>query len=363
MYGVSASFLTALKAPSMVSSVLITASDGTTLSVQEGSVTMDSRRDITRTCELEFVPTSSMSTKQIYDLLMTPGVEVTVYRGLEHAGGTEYVPLGVFVTDSAEYSKAVSGIVSWSGSDRSKRISRAKFVDPYQVTAGMSLATAGTELLQSRWSSTQCSFTNVSKTLATDVTFEAGDSTDPWQVARQLFADYGYDLHFDGTGVCVAQEIPDPSTTAAVFDFGVGTTNLVTGGTVTGTMEDTYNTVVVSAEGTETTAPVRAVVYDDDPNSPTYYQSGFGIVPTFYSSSLLTDTAMCQRVAESMLAKLKGRTDQFTWPAIVNPALEPLDVVTVTLGGVTSRLAIDSLTVPLKASEAMSAVARLTSTA
>lgn len=361
MYNVSSAFLTALRQPSMVSSTLVQTSDGTTLSIRDGAVTMDARRGITRTCELELIADSSRSALDVYNLVMQPGVELTVYRGLLVNGSYEYVPLGVFSTDSAEVSRSVTGSVKWSGSDRSKKISRAKFVDPYQITAGTDVATAVTNLLRSRWASTPCNFSNVSLTMTASLVFEAGDSSDPWQSARDLLLDHGYDLNFDGNGTARAVAVPDPAQTAPTFDFGAGSTNLVLGADLRGSLEQTYNGVIASGEGTDVATPVRAEVWDTDQTSPTYYLSGFGKVPLFYSSPLLTTVAMCQAAGQTLLSKLKGRSEQLSWPAVVNPALEPLDVITMTIAGTTSTCVIDALTVPLKASDAMTAVARATS--
>lgn len=361
MFPVSSAFIAALRSPSMVTSVSVTASNGTTLSVEDGNVQMDSRRSTTRTAELTITPTSSMTANNIYDLVMTPGIEITIKRGLLVNGAVEYVTLGVFLTDTAEYSKATNSAVRWTGSDRSKRISRAKFIDPYKIPSGTALADAGTEFLRHRWPDTVCNFSNVTATIQAQVVYEAGESSDPWASARSLFADHGYDLNYDGYGNVRALPVPDPASTDVVFDFGSGNTNLVTDGNVTGTMEETYNGVVASAETSGAYLPARAIVWDEDPSSPTYILGNMGQVPYFYSSPLLVTQAMCQTAAQTLLNRMKGRLDSFSWPSIVNPALEPLDVVSVTIGGVTNKLVIDSLTIPLKPSDAMTAVARATS--
>ena len=361
MYSVSSGFITALRSQSMVSSTLVVTSTGVTLAISDGSVEMDSRRSITRTCSLTLVPNGTLGTQAIYNLVMTPNVELTIYRGLLVNGVYEYVPLGVFSTDSAEYSANIAASVSWTGSDRSKKISRAKFVDPYQITAGTTLAAAGAALLTSRWAQVATNFSNVTDTISANVTFDAGESSDPWQCARDLFSDYGYDLNFDGLGTCRAQVVQDPASVGAAFDFGTGTTQLVLDANVQGSLDQTYNGVIASGEGSSVATPVRAVVWDTDPNSPTYYQGGYGQVPYFYSSPLLTSAALCLVAANRILATLKGSTMQLQWPAIVNPALEPLDVVSLTIKGVTSRCVIDALTIPLKPTDTMTATTRQTS--
>lgn len=359
MYGVSNSFLTALRAPSMVAAVQISTIDGTTLAAVDGSVSLDSRRNITRTATLELAATSTLTAAQVYDLVMTPGTEIAIKRGLQLANGAvEYVPLGVFSTDTASISRSTNGTVKWSGSDRAKKISRARFVDPYQITAGVTLAAAGAALLQSRWAQVQTNFANVTATVGAQAIFEAGENSDPWAQARKLFADYGYDLNFDGNGVARAVLIPDPSSTTAVFDFGSADTNLVLEAETSGSFEKVYNGVVATGEGTSVVTPLRGEAWDTVVTSPTYYLGNYGKVPLFYSSPQLTTAAIAQATASALLSKLKGQVEDFAWSTIVNPALEPYDLVSTTVKGVTRIVMIDQLTIPLKAQETMTATAR-----
>lgn len=363
MFSVSSAFLTALRSSSMVMSVQVTASNGTTLSVTGGSVSMDARRSITRTAQLELVATSMLTVAQIYALVMTPNIEITIKRGLKLADGSiEYVSLGVFSTDSATVNRATGGVVSWNGSDRSKKISRARFTDPYKIAAGTTLATAVGNLLTSRWSQVTTNFSNINDTITAQIVFEAGEASDPWDQARSLCADYGYDLNFDGLGTARMVAVQDPASVSAAFDFGAASTNLVMGGETSGDFDGTYNGVIATGEGTSVASPIRAEAWDTDPASPTYYLGGYGKVPLFYSSPLLTTTAIATAAAKLLLAKLKGRQEGLSWPSVVNPALEPLDVVQLTLKGTVYKVAIDQITIPLKASEAMTATARQTTT-
>lgn len=361
MYPTSAAFSEALHSSNMQVVVKVTASNGTELTISRGSVSMDANRDIGRTCTLELLPTDTLSTDDIYALVSSPSFEVTVQRGLVIDGIEELVPLGVFSTDQAEQSQLRSASVKWSGSDRSKKIARNRFIDPYKIAKNTSLASAGEALLRSRLNNVVVDFSNVTEVLATKVVFDAGGESDPWKSARELFEGYGYDLRFDGLGVARATPIADPATEDPVFDFGSGETNMVLDGTAKTTLEGVYNGVIATGEGSEVEEPVRAVVWDNDPQSPTYYLSGFGQVPYFFSSSFLTTVDACQKVATNLLAKVKGRAQKLTWPAIVNPALEPLDIVSVDFYGKRSILVLDALTIPLETTTAMAASARETS--
>lgn len=362
MYNVSSAFISELRKSSMTVAVQVIASDGTTLSIDNGSVDMDSSRSIGRTASLTLTPTATLSAIGVYNLVMTPGIEITIRRGLLINGVAEYATLGVFTTDSADFDIDVEGTVNWTGSDRSKRISRARFVSAYKIAKNTLLATAGANLLTDRYAQTVYNFSNVLDTVEHKVVFDAGDQSNPWASARKLFADHGYDLHFDGNGTAVAQAIPDPATAEPVFDFGSGETNLVLDGQINGTLESTYNGVVATGEGSGNTTPKRSVVWDTDETSPTYWQGGYGQIPFFYSSPLLTTVAKCTTAATALLSRLKGAASQLSWSAIPNPALEPLDVITITYNGVTSTFVIDAITIPLRASDAITARARETST-
>jgi len=360
MYPVSDAFRAALAASSMVVATRATASDGTVLNVRGGSVSMDSGREIGRTCSLDLTAADGLTAEQVYALVTSPDIELTVQRGLVTEAGSELVPLGVFSTDTASIAKGVDGSVSWSGSDRSKKIARNRFIDPYVIEAGTPLATAGADLIRSRFAGAVVDFSNVTEAVGATIAFEAGDQSNPWKEARALVADYGYDLRFNGLGVAVAVEVGDPAQDDPAFDFGAGETSLVLDGSAETSLDGVYNGVIATGEGTDVQAPVRAVVWDTDQTSPTYYLGGFGQVPYFFSSPLITTEDQATKAARSVLARVKGRLQQIAWPAIVNPALEPLDIVTVTFGETTSRVVIDELTIPLDPGAPMSAKARQT---
>lgn len=357
MYAVSTGFLAALAAPSMRMAVRVRTVSGVELAITGGAVTMESRRAVTRACDLTLVPTDDMTAAEVYELLMSPATELIVERGLYVDGEPEYVPLGVFSTDTARIQLDAAGAVAWSGSDRAKKIRASRFIDPYTIASGTTLATAGAALLTDRWPSCETDFSDVSGTLGAKVVFEQGADSDPWAQARAMFSDFGYALNFRGDGVARASVV-NPS--SAVFDFGEGETALVLGGELAGSLEAVYNGVIASGEGSDVTTPVRGEAWDDDPLSPTYYLGSYGKVPYFYSSPLLTTAALCTTAAATILARVKGGAEVLSWPSVVNPALEPYDCVSVTLGGETASYAIDRLSVPLTASEPMRAVARET---
>jgi hypothetical protein len=103
--------------------------------------------------------------------------------------------------------------------------------------------------------------------------------------------------------------------------------------------EGTYNVVVVSssASGGEAFDPVY--VWDGDASSPTYAGTDplanpgsagpFGIVPTFYSSPVLSSVGEARNAGLSILARTIGLSSQVSLSAVPNPALEAFQVLDV----------------------------------
>ena len=98
-----------------------------------------------------------------------------------------------------------------------------------------------------------------------------------------------------------------------------------------------------------------------EPASPTYRYGPFGAVPTFNSSPLITSQAQAETVAAAMLAATLGKTEQLSWEQVTHPGLAPLNVVRVqSTGGPSSTYILDAVTVPLTATDVMTATARAT---
>ena len=356
MWNVSSDFLTELRASRIQSVVTVTASTGDVLSVAGGSVEADAGRDITRTASLALTQTPRLPLDQVYVLVMTPSVELTISRGLVlPSGKTELVPLGVFSTSTCPRPLRATKGLSWTGADRAKRISRARLTDVYPVPAGTSLASFASGLVASRAPTIPVDLSGVTGILGAAITLDAGASSDPWRSLRQTFGDAGYELSFSGDGVLRARVIPDPTGATPVFDFGAGSTQLVIDGEMTGSLDGVYSGVIAVGEGTGVTRPTRGEAWDYDSHSPTYMPS-FGRVPYFLSSPLLTTNDAAAAAAEGMLPRVVGRRESLSWSSVVAPMLDPLDMVEVD-GGLHM---VDSWTIPLKASDPMTASGRQT---
>ena len=281
-------------------------------------------------------------------------------QGVTETTVDELVPLGVFLITDVDVTAGPQGAqVTVVGSDRSLRISRARWYEPYTVTTGTVTETAIQTLLEDRWDDVEVDFTTTGDTVNRAV-FGLETDNDPWKDAQKLAQASGAELYFDGDGI--ARLIPvrdyDEATPDAVYLENDEA--MVLSLTRRLTSERTYNGVIAQGEGSESSATFRGAAWDEDPDSPTYRYGKFGEVPMFYSSPLLRSDNMALKAAESILEKKKGVVETVDWTQIVDPSLDVGDVVQVVNADakVDRLMVLDRLTIPLAAAGTMQAVAR-----
>lgn len=271
----------------------------------------------------------------------------------------EYIPLGVFVIMDVEVQVDPDGVsIAVTGQDRSIRISRARWTDPYKVANGTAVETALTNLLNDRWGSITTSFTTTGAT-TTQVVLGLDTDNDPWQDAVKIAEANALDLYFDNDGTCILEPKRDYTDTEGDETYVEGSEAMLLAASRRLTAEGVYNAVVVTGEGTDDTQ-YRSTVLDDDPASPTYVYGPFGLVPTFRSSPLINSQRSADKYAAAILNEIKGTTEAISWEQVVDPSLDAGDTVTVvdTAARISRTLVLDRISIPLSASEAMGSVAR-----
>jgi hypothetical protein len=325
-----------------------------------GRVSVDATRNVRRTSSLTLADeTGTLTPSDARDLLAPYGNEIYLWRGLRYLDGTtQDVPLGVFITTDVEATDGDSGVqISVVGSDRSLRISRNRWTDPYTIAAGTNLADGITALLTNRWADVVTAFNSTAYTLPLTVLgADGGSESDPWKDALDIAAAAGLDLYFDPDGVARMRPLPDLADIPVTAEYveGVEATILDVGKRITA--EGLYNGVIATGEGTDLAVPVRGEAWDENPASPTYRFGRLGSVPRFYSSPLIRTAAQAQSAARAMLSQALGATEQVSWSIVPDPTLEAYDVVRVARQrlGVDAEFIVDSFEVPLEASASMS---------
>lgn len=323
-----------------------------------GSIEMNYRSRIQRTCDIRLVDeTGDLIPDDWNDLLYPVGNELKLYRGLEFPDGTqELIPLGVFRVSRPRFADEGSRLqISVVGYDRGKPLERARFTDPYIIVAGTNYTTAIQNLIINRLPGYSLDFSQFQSTTRTTPRLVFEEQGDPLQAVSKMAESIGMDFFFDGDGRPILRPVPDVSTTLPSETYAEDEDDVVIQAERELNEEQTYNHVIATGESTSNASPVRAEAFDNDSESPTYWER-YGDVPTWLVSSYITTEAQAADAAVAHLRRVTGIIENVSFGMIVNPAHEPGDVVLLRR----PRLKIDeihvldSLTVPLGYDAAMS---------
>ena len=188
-----------------------------------------------------------------------------------------------------------------------------------------------------------------STSVLTPTPFNIGD--DPSQLVQSLALaatavvggdSIGMECYFDRQGVFNLVPIVDPTTQVSVYDYVEGPGNIATIIQRTLTNKGVPNWIILVSQGSNIPTPIRADWQDNNPASPTYIGSPTystdppgGVYPTTVQS-VTTTLAATQAQAQAMVNALGqaafGQFDQIQLSTMGDPALDPLDVFTVTRG-------------------------------
>lgn len=339
----------------------LTPEDGDDGSLTEGTVTLEATAAVRGRCSLT-VEGVRMAPDSADALLAPYSNEVRIERGYETPDGyVERVVLGHFrIEDSTVDAGPGRCTISINGLDRAQRMIDAKFEDATSIPAGTPFEDAIRTLLEDGGLDPDLiDFPETGRVTPLLVFSEEGDR---WQDAQNMAQAIGMELYFNADGICVLVPYNPGSPVAEIREASrlsdgsydpddTGATLLTV--SRAWTRQGAFNKVIAKGQNADTDEIYRAEAKDDDPDSPTYYHGPFGQVPRFYESEYIISNEQAQDAAETILAKELGTTQQVNFGAIVNPALEPNDVVSVRRDaiGISDSLIIESLTIPLSGGE------------
>lgn len=240
-----------------------------------------------------------------------------------------------------------------SGVDLSRSVARNSWEDVYFVPAGTNYAAAIHDIIEDRLPNTQYNFASTTHTTP-KLIFGMSMDADPWQDAQDLATAIGMELFFDALGVCTLRDVPDPGTGQSVWTFSDSANPTIASATRSLTDQTVFNYIVAYGESVDNAVPVSAVAFDDNPNSPTYYLGAYGKVPTSFTSPEITTVEQAQAAADALLNLSIGNAENVELSVVPNPAIEPGDVVTVTIGELklTGTFMVNDMNTPLSAAEA-----------
>lgn len=319
MWAVSSQFLEGIvTAPQFVVAASFTPPGGTAtaLTVESGSVKVDSTQNIRRTCDLVVTGGSTL-----YQQLMAPGTIIDVRSGVSMGGVQELVP--VFHGEITDGKQDLGGFsISLSGGDTAVRLTRNRFASAF-TPGNVSRVTAMRLALQTSMPSATLLDLSTDRGAITAATSWASQAS-PLDVFSDLSKDGGTEVFQRPDGQWVVRDRP-------VIDSGSVWTlqrSLKTASRER-PLDALYNAVVVTpsaSDGSQTWT--QQVVELTDTTHP-LHKSKIGFSPYFWSSPTAGSAAAAIAAAQSILSRIAGATQTLSLDLVANPALEAGDVLTV----------------------------------
>jgi hypothetical protein len=279
--------------------------------------------------------------------------KVTVESGSESTGGSSGAPLSGGVISRGGGGTGGGTSITVHATDLSRAVSRNIWQQPFTVPGGLNYGDAIKLMIQDRLPS-QTEFSIATTTRTTPLlVYGLSQGTDPWQDIQELAAAVGFEAFFDAKGVFVFRPVPDPRYGVPVWSFDSTDNPTIVESKRQLSDEQTFNDIVVIGQSSSSQNPVSAEAYDDDPSSPTYILGPYGRVSQRVTFSLITTEAQAQDAANATLYNSLGAAETVTIVVVPMPALEPGDVIAVTVPetGTTGTYYINSMTTSLSPAE------------
>lgn len=318
------------------------------LAVVGGSVTASRTATHRRSCSIDLVDHDGRLAEIFSSRQTVPPVELVVERGVRYPedGVVETIPLGVFPVSEVEAERRE---YSLTAPDRSRRVSRHRFVQTFVYPAGTGYAWGAGNLAYLRFTPAGTALIETSSTDATPTPIVLVEGDDPWEAAEDLAGSAGCEILYNQVGRAVVRDIP--GTVAAEIDWTYtdGADSLLLPGTRQRISDDPgYNGVLVIGESSgSVTQPTRFLAIDSDPSSTTYWWGGdYGQVPEVVTDPAATGERAAL-IARARLRRWLGRNDSMELAVIPHPATEPGDVVRVRWSGRDQVMIVDGVTMPL----------------
>lgn len=295
------------------------------------------------------------------------GQELRLYRGVVLSSGLpELWPIGTFAVTDMQNLRDPTPSLILRGQDRAFTVGAHRFADVYLIPAGTNIGAAIQELISFvvPWMPfAPHDFSTMTTATCPAAVFRS--DTDPWTEALKLSQAAGLDLFFDPMGVCTLRQVPSVSTSPVSWSYIDGQSNTAVQMGARGVATEAFSGSIVEAESSSVNpllAIPRAVVWDTDTTSPTYYLGPFGKRPNYIRSPLVQTQAQAVAMATADMRFRSGRAKRLEFYAVPNPALDPGDIIHVasanTLPPVDELHVLENFTMPLDATATMTAGSR-----
>lgn len=332
------------------------------LPVVSGDVRVDGSSVAHRSCSLTIATAIGITPPSAASDALAPyGNEIQIRAGFVYPNGTyELIPVGRFRIDQAEVIDTAEALtIAITGVDRAAVVEEERFDAPWVLAPSTNIGTELLRIVQRTYPTVTSTISGTEGKTTPAEPVVLPEQKAPWSNGVTRTArDFGLEAFFDGEGRFVVRAISDPSSDHE-FDYVEGA-----GCTVTSARNKldaaSYNKAIVETAPTDGTAPLRGVATDNDPSSPTYYGGAFGKRPRWLKSPILTTQAHVDAAAITLLATELGGTEILSFNAVTDFSRDVGDVVRFVRArmGVSDKVIISTLTLPLDPSRDMSVTTR-----
>jgi hypothetical protein len=306
----------------------------------DGTVSVSARNRIRRTLDLSMP--ESLWPAEVTDMLSPYAAELRVYRGVAH-----FDPIPVFRGRVQTVERGyLSGQIRVSAADLMADINADQFDTPRAAPAGTPIPQAIAALIVE----------TLPDASVVDLTMSAAVvpaglmwDRDRGQAVDDLAKSVGAEVVCGPDGSFTIRPVPTIDGATAVWALTDGTAGTIVADTQSQSRDGVANSIVVLAEQASGAAPIRVVVRDTNPDSPTFYGGAFGRATRFYSSPLISAAVQAATAGQAILARTVGITRQRDVTCVPNPALDAGDVVSISVGGVAETHIADEIGLPLHA--------------
>jgi hypothetical protein len=321
---------------------------GTELKLIDGEIELDATADVRGTGSL----TLAEPWPRVRNRSLAPfGAEVFVARGVDLGGaGVLWAALGYYRINDVEQSDAAKGPVDVSLEDRMSTIIDSRFLVPRQWLQGTRVGDIVDEVVTEIYPNATIIFDDDSDDSELGRSLIVEESR--FEVLKTLAEGLGKIFYWDAQGRLLFETIPDEDEPIWIVNAGVGGVMVEADRSLS--RNGVYNAVVVLGEGTDQMPPVRAVAFDAQESSPTFFGGPFGRVPRFYSSPFITTQSQAENAAVNLLRQSLGAPYDVGASAVPNPALKPYDVIRVVYDDGNRELhVVEKVSIPLSVDAAL----------
>lgn len=274
--------------------------------------------------------------------LWPTGNEIQLRCGVKYRdGSTELLDIGRYRISKPKATMSVDGgiQVTVDAYDRSRSMSRSKFIRPYGIVKGRDYASAIADLVQSRmpWIPRESyefmrtdGHNGAPKYTTPGAIFTSDD--DPVVKVMEMAASFGAEFFFNERGAPVLQPIPQLGD-QAVWAYRADEASLLLDLSRELDDELACNGIVVTGVNSESVEVARAEKWDTDPRSPTYYDPAhpdrtvYGAVPAFLTSEFITNQAQAVAAAYGNYPRISGVIEAIDFTSVPHFAHQAGDVI------------------------------------